>query len=337
MTSFTQVKIILDRLVRGEEIRMHGAFWRGKTRDEFVALDVFGLPIVTVGDPAGSNLVKALRGLSPFGRDLQPRPVGARFNRMPSRRPPATEEDIVLIERWIEAGCPEGPPAARPRVAASSSVAADDALHVRFWREFDDFFLFKASDETGGHVSGFMGISVPIWQDHALKGSSLSLWTDHIAKPAARGRIDYILHHHIRLLEALYGSPAPATAVFESLWRFGGNLLPDDPDSSGPVRHTMNSPSDWFNWSPFLDAILRIDGANAKRLLIARAWHVGLVADGLLRTDADRPPTDRIRITDFKASDPNLHDAVIARYANAPAPDLLAEFIRRIKESGVFV
>ena len=26
MTSFTQVKVILDRLVRGEEIRMHGAF-----------------------------------------------------------------------------------------------------------------------------------------------------------------------------------------------------------------------------------------------------------------------------------------------------------------------
>ena len=50
MTSFTQVKVILDRLVRGEEIRMHGAFWRGKTRDEFVVLkpmDFRSLPSAT--------------------------------------------------------------------------------------------------------------------------------------------------------------------------------------------------------------------------------------------------------------------------------------------------
>ena len=338
MTGFTEVKIILDRLVRGEEIRMHGAFWRGKTRDEFVALKPMGLPVVAIGDPANSNLIKALRGLPPFGRDLRPRPVGATINRMPSRRPPATEEEITIIERWIKAGCPEvSPGAAAIAAAGRQRSAVDDAVHVRFWREFDDFFLFKSSVETGEHVFGFINNSVPIWHSHALQGGSLASWTDEIAKPTVRKSIDYILTHHIRLLEALYGSPAPAPVVLESLWRFGGNLLPDDPDSgSGIARHTMNSTSDWFNWSPFLDAILRIDGANAKSLTIARAWHIGLVADALLRTDPDRPPTDRIKITDFKATDPNLHDNVIARYANAPAPDLLAEFIRRISESGVF-
>ena len=338
MTSFTQVKVILDRLVRGEEIRMHGAFWRGKTRDEFVVLKPMGFPVVAIGDPANSNLIKALRGLPPFGRDLQPRPPGATINRMPSRRPPATEEDIACIERWIAAGCPDVSPAPPALTASAAHAGAvDDTVHVRFWREFDDFFLFKSSAETGEHVFGFINNSAPLWHSHALQGGSLASWTDEIAKPAVRKSIDYILKHHIRLLEAVYGSPAPAQVVLESLWRFGGNLLPDDPDSgSGIARHTMNSPSDWFNWSPFLDAILRIDGANANSLMIARAWHIGLVADGLLRTDADRPPTDRIRITDFQATDPNLHDAVIARYANAPAPDLLAEFIRRIRESGVF-
>src|ERR1700738_4935031 len=77
MTTFTQIQIILDRLINGEEIRMHGPFWRGKTRDEFVALSVMGLPIIVVGDPAGSNLVKALRGNAPFGRDLRVRSAPA--------------------------------------------------------------------------------------------------------------------------------------------------------------------------------------------------------------------------------------------------------------------
>ena len=333
MTSFMQVKIILDRLVGGEEIRMHGAFWRGKTRDEFVALNVMGLPIIAVGDPAGSNLVKALRGIPPFGRNLQPRPAGARFNRMPDRFPPATEAEIRLIEQWIAAGCPEG--SLDPAVLAAGPLgpaAVDDALHVRFWREFDDFFLFKSSDETRQHVFGFIGDSVPVWQSFALQGGSVTPWTDHIAEPAVRENIDYILRHHLQLLGLLYGTPLPVTKIFDSYWRFGGNLLPDDPDSSGPVRHTMNSPGDWFNWSPFLDAILRI-GANADTLLLARGWHIGLVADGLLRVDADRPPDDRLKIPDFQANDPKLFQSVVARYGQADSVDLLAEFVRRARET----
>ncbi|MEA2964231.1 MAG: hypothetical protein QOI46_4329 [Alphaproteobacteria bacterium] len=121
MTTFTQIQIILDRLINGEEIRMHGPFWRGKTRDEFVALSVMGLPIIVVGDPAGSNLVKALRGNAPFGRDLQPRPVGARINRMPSRRPPASKEDIEYVEKWITAGCPDGGPDVSDRLALDAT------------------------------------------------------------------------------------------------------------------------------------------------------------------------------------------------------------------------
>ena len=74
---------------------MHGAFWRGKTRDEFVAMNVMGLPIVSVGDPAASHLVRALRGLAQFGRNLEPRPVGGdstacktSFPRQPKTRSP---------------------------------------------------------------------------------------------------------------------------------------------------------------------------------------------------------------------------------------------------------
>jgi hypothetical protein len=332
MTTFTQIQIILDRLINGEEIRMHGPFWRGKTRDEFVALSVMGLPIIVVGDPAGSNLVKALRGNAPFGRDLQPRPVGARINRMPSRRPPASKEDIEYIEKWITAGCPDGGPDVSDRLALD---ATDDKLDVRYWREFDDFFLYKSSEETNRHVFGFIGNSVPVWLDFALQSTDLKLWTGHLKTPSVREDVDYILKHHIRLIELFYGSPPPAARIFTSYWRFGGNLLPDDPDSSGSPRHTMNSPADWFNWSPFLDAILRMDNLNAGNLLLARAWQIGLVADGLLRTDKDRPPNDRVIISDFQANDPALFDAVVARYGQADANDMLDEFVRRVRESGV--
>jgi hypothetical protein len=332
MTTFTQVKIILDRLINGQEIRMHGPFWRGATRDEFVALTVMGLPLLVVGDPAGSNLVKALRGNAPFGRDVQPRPVGARINRMPSRRPPATKEDIEYIESWIQAGCPDGGPEVSDRLGLE---ATDDQTHVRFWREFDDFFLYKSSQETSGHVFGFIGTSVPIWQDYALRGKPLKQWTDHLKTPAVRQNVDYILKHHFRLMGLYFGSPPPPARILESYWRFGGNLLPDDPGSSGSPRHTMNSPADWFNWSPFLDAILRIDSLNAGNLLLARAWQIGLVADGLLRTDSDRPPNDRVKISDFQANDPALFENVVARYGQAGADDLLGEFVRRLRESGV--
>jgi hypothetical protein len=42
--------------------------------------------------------------------------------------------------------------------------------------------------------------------------------------------------------------------------------------------------------------------------MLSRGWHIDLVADGLLRTDPARPPTDRIHISDFQASDPALHE-----------------------------
>lgn len=337
MISFIEVKEILDRIVGTEEPRFHGAFWRGTTRDEFVSLRVVGLPIVSVGDPAGSNLIRALRGLAPFGRDLQPRPPGARFNRMPSRRPPAEEAYIAVLEQWIKSGCPEEAGEAFVMNAREMiENVVDSARHVRFWREFDDFFLYKASAETKQHVFGFIGNSVPLWLNLALQDDDPAPWLSHISQPGVRESIDFIAYHHTRLIEAFYGPKPPQEAVFDSFWQFGGNLLPDDPDSSGPNRHTMNSPADWFNWAPYLDAVLRMDGGDANGLLVARAWHIGLVADGLLRADDKRPPNDRVRIFDFQSGDTELFAKVVERYASAPASDLLSEFGRRIRESDVF-
>jgi hypothetical protein len=72
MNRFERVIQILDDAIGGPDknIRAHRAFWRGLTWDEFVAKIIFGREVVTVGQGAASNLVKALKGEAPFGSDL---------------------------------------------------------------------------------------------------------------------------------------------------------------------------------------------------------------------------------------------------------------------------
>jgi hypothetical protein len=102
MNRFQRVVEILDNAVGGPTatIFAHGPFWRNQTKDQFVARVIFELPIITVGDGAGSNLVKALRGEEPFGTlDLPRMPAGG--------LDPVPAEQIAEIEQWIDDGCPE--------------------------------------------------------------------------------------------------------------------------------------------------------------------------------------------------------------------------------------
>ena len=108
-TRYDRVLEILDDSIGGPDavIGVHRAFWRGRSRDEFVEYEFRGLRLVNVNDGAGSNLVKALKGEAPFGADLPDPPVGARFSRMPAGFDPVADADIAFIEKWIDEGCPE--------------------------------------------------------------------------------------------------------------------------------------------------------------------------------------------------------------------------------------
>jgi hypothetical protein len=86
------------------EVGGSGTFWRGVSRNEFVHAQVFGLPIIEVGDANDSNLIRALRGESPFGSDSG-NPSGM-FRRMPAGMTPMASSDIAMIEQWINQGCP---------------------------------------------------------------------------------------------------------------------------------------------------------------------------------------------------------------------------------------
>jgi photosystem II stability/assembly factor-like uncharacterized protein len=130
---FARVRAILDEAVGGPDapVGVHGPFWRGATREQFVTAKVVGKPLLTVGDGAGSNLVRALRGETPFGADLPEPPPGASLSRMPAGLPPVTAESIAFVAAWIDDGCPDDVPPAlqptwRPTGAPIASSRTDD-------------------------------------------------------------------------------------------------------------------------------------------------------------------------------------------------------------------
>ncbi|MEK6233228.1 MAG: hypothetical protein N2C14_00800, partial [Planctomycetales bacterium] len=109
---FAQVVAILDDAVGGPSASVgspHGPFWRGKTRDAFVDFDVpvasgQTIKLLTIGEPDNSNLLKALKGESPFDNSI--------FRRMPSQLSPVPAESIAVVEQWIVDGCPDDEAAA---------------------------------------------------------------------------------------------------------------------------------------------------------------------------------------------------------------------------------
>ena len=114
--AFKKVVQLLEDGVRGFRIGVHRNFWRGCTRDQFVAMSIFGHPLIAARadgtyDAAASTLIKALLGEPPF--DAPPDSDThdpSRYPRMPAEHPPLPPEAIAYIHRWIEAGCPDNDP-----------------------------------------------------------------------------------------------------------------------------------------------------------------------------------------------------------------------------------
>ena len=164
MTRYERVQQILDESIGGPtvQIGVHGAFWRGKTRDEFVALVVRNRQLLVVGDGTGSNLVKALKGEAPFGADLENPPPGATLSRMPAGfDPPVSPENIAFIQKWIDDGCPEDPfilatPVMnwRPTNAPIASSRTDDILFLDpkvGWAVNSDGTIIHTTDGFDSH------------------------------------------------------------------------------------------------------------------------------------------------------------------------------------------
>ncbi len=88
----------------------HRDFWNSMTYEEFTTGHVprisdpdtgNPMPILVVGKPSDSILIKALRATGPFD------PISGSFSQMPASGPPYfTDDQIKPIEAWIAAGCP---------------------------------------------------------------------------------------------------------------------------------------------------------------------------------------------------------------------------------------
>lgn len=144
MKRFERVVQLLDEAIGGPaaSIHGHGPFWRGISRDEFLAHQVVGRPLVTVGHGADSNLVKAMKGLDPFD--------GNPLRRMPLGMPQAPAASIAFIERWIDDGCPDDDLAAASAWRATNAPMANQDAGKRY----DDIWFATADLGWGCNSDG---------------------------------------------------------------------------------------------------------------------------------------------------------------------------------------
>lgn len=339
MLRFERVKQILDNSVAARPtFGAHGAFWRSQTRDQFVAFSFAGETLVTIGNGAGSGIIKALRGEAPFGVDIGT--PGARFRRMPGGLPPVPDDEIKFIEDWIDAGCPNdevpitGVPAPPPITIAphGGGPLSDPQTHLDYWRDFDDWAMFQVTPEMRRDINTVMSVAGD-WMAYALDPSLEAQWegvsvgSSLVLDPTLR-----IADRHIETLAKHYGNPIPLLTVLDGYERFGADSLPNDPARPADERHNMNGATMWFFWAAFADTCLRhgaSGGWSAEFLDVVRghtrAIIAGLMNDGLFR--------GRFQVPGFEATEAG-RVAVRDHVRGLSDQALIAELTKRYAESG---
>jgi hypothetical protein len=292
LVGYVRIKEILDQAVQGENIGAHGAFWRTLTRDQFVAKIVRGLKLIATRadntfDPDESNLVKALEGRAPFGADLPAPPAGAIFSRMPDGFPPVPADRIGEIRAWIGASCPDTVvPAATLLSQPLGAQPSSPAIHVEFWRDFDNWAAFNAGDQTQADIDAFFAIA-PKWMALAKDGSTEAAWVQALADPPSRAAVLRLEALQRETVIRHYGQPVPLPTLLDGFERFGNDSLPADPLRPDDPRHRMNGKIMWFFWSAFADACFRLSGSTSAPIEFWRAMTrcilVGLINDGVFR------------------------------------------------------
>jgi hypothetical protein len=293
MNRFQRVKDILDAAVGGPTAVVHlphRAFWRDRSRDDFVRLVVQGLPLVTLGDGDGSNLVKALRGQAPFGEDVGT--PTAEIRRMPAGRPPVPPERIEFVARWIDDGCPDEDEEPPPRLQAHLHGAAsgegfvivsnpDEPLHATL--------TLRTTDGSDGEV---------LLRQSATSGATLliSPSTVRVSATPVEVRLQATTASARRndtTVEILRGDETLATfeitAIAAAVVRFEGRFqcrLATDPDpwdhpwgvKSSLGSYAVQGPDPEHPDEPPLDRIIRFHDPVALRPLCAP---VGVLVKGV--------------------------------------------------------
>ena len=277
---FARIQQILDNAVHGQTIGAHGPFWRGITRDQFVAKVIFGQKLLANKpdgsfDPVESNLMKALEGRTPFD--------GSIFKRMPDGFPPLTDPLLTEIRNWITQGCPDTLAVANWFDDAAGGPV-NGQQHIDYWRDFDNWAMFHVTPEVSADIGVVFNV-VGKWNVFAKDATKEADWVAAIAPPDVRAAIGRLEAHQRDTVTTHYGRPIPLLTLLDGYERFGDNSLPNDPLRPADVRHMMNGDTMWFIWSAFADACLRIGGTIPAEFWqrMARAILTGLLNDGLFR------------------------------------------------------
>jgi len=330
---FARVKAILDTAVAGQNnIGPHGPFWRGLTRDQFVAKKVFQQQLVVPGNTADSKILNALRGQAPFGADIGT--AGATFRRMPAGLPPVPAGDIAFIETWIADGCPDDPPPVLPPGAPAEMFSdctgslATAEQHVAFWREFDDWAMFHITPDVEaaeGSVFGFAAAWFALAKDQENQAKR-DAWTAAISTPQVQGAAAMLSQRQRQTTESHYGAPIPLLALLDGFQNFGADTLPDDPQRPADTRHRMDGAQMWFVWSALAEACITLNVASEFWSFFTRGILCGLLNDGVFR--------GRYTVNGFAATTEGQL-AILKFVQQIPVADLPSELRHRYAESGL--
>jgi hypothetical protein len=322
--TYSQVQQALDRAINGmATIGAHGAFWRTLTRDQFVVKKVFGQQLLVVGDPANSNIVKAVRGQLPFGSDTGT--VGATFRRMPAGLPAMTEPDIELIEVWIKNGCPPDVEPSETAMALSFTTGASftPEQHNDYWRDFDNWAMYEAAPDIQDAEGVVFGL-FPAWTSFAKDPTNQAAFNAAVQASNVLPALQLLSEKQKATVQRHYGTPAPLLGLLDSYQRFGAGTLPVDLKRPTDPHHQMNGASMWFVWSAFVEAAVRIKVNADFWYFLSRAILCGMLSDGLER--------GRFAVTGFAKGHPEDVFSFVQRVAEE---DLLPELRRRYVQSGL--
>ena len=313
---FSQIKVFLDAAVNGEQIGRHGPFWRGMSRNEFIALPVFGLPILIVGDGAGSNLIRALRG-----QGLPRMPAG--FPNMPNDR-------IAFIESWIDDGCPSEL-SANVGVDSAAGGGMDPDLHNHYWRQFDNWAM-RRDDPLSASVGRSFELAAR-WSEFVGGTITDAEFTEAVRRPDTRAAIELLAGRQMQSVESHYENPVQMKSLLESYALFGRGVdnggLPPDNLRPGDRPHQMNGRQMWFNWCAMVDATQRLDPPLQPDFWAGhgRAILLGLLNDGVIR--------ERFPVDGFSKTDANVSEAMQDHVESLTPDALYAELRARFAVSGL--
>jgi len=278
-------------------------------------------------DPENSNLIKALEGRAPFGKDLVPPPAGAIFPRMPLGYPPVPADRIREIRDWIQFGCPENSVDDSTWVDEGAGGPLPPEEYLGFWRDFDDWAMFHATPQTEQDISTFFAIA-DLWL--SLAGGSVpeSQWVAALAQSDVSKAVTRLAIQQRATVVLHFGRPVPLGTLADCFERFGDDSLPDDPQRPVDPRHNMNGEVMWFFWSAFIDACCRLSATAAEVPItfwngMARMVLIGLLNDGLFR--------GRFPVTGF-TPDPQGKNSIRQHALAIPISDLTAELMLRCRE-----